>query len=136
MKAKVALLLAVTAVCVLLCGCSGKGTAHLRVFIPDSETGVSGTVYDGDFSFSGGTTTVDYMLYMLASKGSFEYVFDGSMPSINGLEMYENLDELYIRAWTVTVNGVYDESCMFAKVRDGDNVEVVYEFMDLVPDYD
>ncbi|MBQ6042944.1 MAG: hypothetical protein IJK33_07115 [Clostridia bacterium] len=136
MKAKVALLLAVTAVCVLLCGCSGKGTAHLRVFIPDSETGVSGTVYDGDFSFSGGTTTVDYMLYTLASKGSFEYVFDGSMPSINGLEMYENLDELYIRAWTVTVNGVYDESCMFAKVRDGDNVEVVYEFMDLVPDYD
>ena len=136
MKAKVALLLAVTAVCVLLCGCSGKGTAHLRVFIPDSETGASGTVYDGDFAFSGGTTTVDYMLYTLASKGNFEYVFDGSALSINGLTLFENLDELYIRAWTVTVNGEYDENFMYAKVRDGDNVEVVYEFMDLAPEYD
>ncbi|MBO4860181.1 MAG: hypothetical protein J5530_01400 [Clostridia bacterium] len=136
MKVRFASALAVIAACLLLCGCSGKGTAHLRVFIPDSETGASGTVYDGDFAISGGTVTVDYMLYTLASKGNFEYVFDGSAPSINGLTLFENLDEMYIRGWTVTVNGEYDENFMYAKVRDGDYVEVVYEFMDLAPEYD
>ena len=104
---------------------------HIRVFVPGSETSQSGTLYDGDHSFSGSAVTVDAVLNALSEDGRFTYSFDGEFIVINGLDIYESTGSRYIRGWVITVNGEVAENGAMTRVRSGDEIEVVYEFMDM-----
>lgn len=125
----------VSALCVLLSllaltACSSKSKLHIRVFIPESETGRSGPVYEGDVSFSGEAITIDALLNKLQEEDKLKYSYDGTCITIEDLTVYENAREQYIRGWTVTINGEYCEKGVLARAASGDNVEIVYEFMD------
>ena len=131
MKARFAAILCIAALCTALCGCSAKNSVRVRVFVPDSETGVSGTLYDGDWDFNGDIVTVDAVLASLGSSGKFTYTFDGSLITIDGLSLVEAPYGNYIRGWTVTVNGETAADGALTKVKKGDSVELVYEFFDI-----
>ncbi len=131
MKKLLCLVLCLAAVCALCASCSGGGKLHIRVFVPSSETGQSGTLYDGDHSFSGSVITVDAILNALSEDGKFTYSYDGEFIVINGLDIYENTAMRYMRGWVITVNGEVAEDGAMTRVRDGDELEVVYEFMDM-----
>ena len=113
-----------------LTACGSKSKLHIRVFIPESETGRSGLVYEGDVPFSGEQITVDALLNKLQEEGKFTYSYDGVFITIEDLTVYENVREQYIRGWTVTINGEYCEKGVFERASAGDNVELVYEIMD------
>lgn len=113
-----------------LTGCGSKSKLHIRVFIPESETGRSGLVYEDDVSFSGDRITVDALLNRLQEEGKLTYSYDGVFITIEDLTVYKNVREQYIRGWTVTINGAYCEKGVLERASAGDNVELVYEFMD------
>ncbi len=131
MKKALLLLLSAAVLCVFLGGCSRGGKVHIRVFVPDSETGVSGTLFEGDRGFPGDTVTVDSVMASLDSQGLLEYRFDGVELAINGLEFFKDADDFYMRGWSITVNGTPAADGVFTRVRDGDVIEIVYEFIDV-----
>ena len=99
----------------------------MRVFVPGSETGQSGTLYEGDYEFGGSRITVDAMLNALRAKNVFTYSYDGEYITIDGLGVVENAEMRYVRGWVVKVNG---ELCLQRgkKLRPGD--EVILEIDD------
>jgi len=127
MKRFAVALLICAALCAF-CSCASTNSVHLRVFVPYSENGVSGTLYDDIVDFSADIITVDSLLKRISNGGRLEYSCDEDcIPVINGVGIYFDYIEAYYRCWTVWINGERDENGVEAHVFNGDEVEVVYE---------